>query len=157
MDVDLLSDILTEGPHILTGNLLQNLPDRSLTRNGENTPSNNLQDQATQRVDPDFTLSPGNCIQAGAIISKIEDIFELIADGILQQKQEVVIRLKPRRKPGNQNIPAVRSGHGREQIEVKFPSKSPQEAWKFSELCDRIITSPTHKSSRLAENPRAFP
>jgi meiotic recombination protein SPO11 len=125
MDFDLLSDILTDHPPDLNGGLLQNLPDRSLTHDVHSN-------TAAERETPAAFLEAQSPNQAGAIISKIEDIFESIADSILNQKQEMVMRLKIRRKPGVQSI-AAQNASVKSLYDVKFPSKSPREAWKFSE------------------------
>ena len=116
MDFDLLSDILNGPPPDLKGDLLQNLSHCLLTRDFEGAAN-------------EF---PGNSNQAGAVISKIEDIFHSIADGILHQKQELVIHMRSRQKAGNQNI-ATQNGSVKRLYNVRFPSKSPQEAWKFGE------------------------
>lgn len=117
MDFDLLSDILNGPPPDLREDLLQNLPHCPLTRDFEGV-VNEL---------------PGNSNQAGAVISKIEDIFHSIADSILHQKQELVIYMRSRQKAGNQTI-ATQNGSVKRLYKVRFPSKSPQEAWKFGEL-----------------------
>lgn len=152
MDFDLLSDILSDRSPGLTGNLLQNLPDRSLTQNIQD-PSPEGEDGRLQISAP--SVNARNPIQAGAVISKIEDIFESISDGILQEKHEVVISLKTRRKPRKQNIRA-QNGPAKEQNEVRFPSRSPQEAWKFSEFRGHTALTSAHRLSRLAQNPRDF-
>ncbi|KIN01593.1 hypothetical protein OIDMADRAFT_160910 [Oidiodendron maius Zn] len=117
MDFDLLSDILNGPPPDLGEDLLQNLPHCPLTRDFEGA-ANEL---------------PENSNQAGAVISKIEDIFHSIADSILHQKQELVIHMRSRQKVGNQNI-GTQNGAVKRLYKVRFPSKSPQEAWKFAVL-----------------------
>jgi meiotic recombination protein SPO11 len=74
--------------------------------------------------------------QAGAVINKIEDIFESIADCIIDEGKELVIPLKSRPKIKNiankehstraNRVPKI------EARNITFPSRSPQEAWKFS-------------------------
>jgi meiotic recombination protein SPO11 len=155
MDFDLLSDILSDCSPELTGNLLQNLPDRSLTHNVQDPSRDEPEEQEARQQISAPNMNAGNHIQAGAVLSKIEDIFESIADGILQQKHEVVIRLKSRRKPRNQNI-VPQNGTAKEHNEVRFPSRSPQESWKFGEFRDHMALTSAHRLSRLGQNPRAF-
>jgi meiotic recombination protein SPO11 len=128
MDFDLLPDVLNDCSPDIRGNLLQNLPRRPLTPD----PGDAL-DLPASRETLASDVIPGNPNQAGAVISKIEDIFQSIADSILLQKQELVIHLRHRQKPGYQNIVA-KNGSAKGLYEVRFPSKSPQEAWKFSEF-----------------------
>lgn len=123
MDFELLSDILTDYPPELQEDLLHNLPDRSLTHDG----------YSSTTIGREVFLASQSPNPAGAVISKIEDIFELIADSILNQEQEMVIHLKIRRKPSTQH-PAPQNAAVKSLYEVRFPSKSPREAWKFSEL-----------------------
>jgi meiotic recombination protein SPO11 len=133
MDFDFLSDVLTDNPPEVTGNLLQDLQDRPLTSNKQGNGEDGFQERAAQREIPAPNGTIGSSNQAGAVISKIEDIFESIAESILDQKKEIVIRLKSRQKPGNQKI-ANQNGPAEAQNEVRFPSRSPQEAWKFGEF-----------------------
>jgi meiotic recombination protein SPO11 len=130
MDIG-LSPILVNCQPVLNGDLLSNLPDRPLTQDIRRFNHNALGSGAGGREISTTYVNAGNPNQAGYVISKIEDIFESIADSILNQKQELVIHLRTRRKPGPQNSPAqVRPV---KTYEVRFPSKSSQEAWKFSE------------------------
>ena len=127
MDIDFLADILNEDQPALSGNLLSHLPDRPLTSD----------ESATQRSSS-IPHTPGlvNPNQAGAVVSKIEGIFEKIASCILDEKEELVIKLKTRRKQGAKTRDAdtgsINRVLGNETRAVRFPSKSPKEAWKFS-------------------------
>ena len=118
MDFDLLSGFLAESQP----DLLSNLQSRRQT-----------DDRHATTEDP-TRMRPSN--QAGAVISKIEDIFESIADCLLDEKKELVIRLKTRGKPGTHIhdllTSTIKSLPTSEARTIKFPSKSPQEAWKFS-------------------------
>lgn len=126
-----LSPILVNCQGVLNGDLLPNLPDGPLTQDVKGFNHNALRPGAGEREASTAYVKARNPNQAGYVISKIEDIFESIADSILNQKQELVIHLRNRRKPGPQNSATqVRSI---KTYEVRFPSRSPQEAWKFSE------------------------
>lgn len=73
--------------------------------------------------------------QVGAVISKIEDIFESIADCILEERKELVIALRTksstkRAKDGLDD--SVFKGKPKSDLRnITFPSRNPQEAWKF--------------------------
>ena len=132
MDTDLLADVLSEERPALSGNLLSHLPDRPLTNH-----------EAAAQVSSSISYTPGlaNPNQAGEVVSKIEAIFEKIAGCILEEKKELVIKLKTRGKQGaktrNVDTGIIKSLPDDTMREVKFPSKSPKEAWRFSELCKR--------------------
>jgi meiotic recombination protein SPO11 len=125
MDLDILSDILTDDQPALTGSLPTNLPYRELITDKDN-PEEHCREIAHSQ--------PLKSNQAGAVISKIEDIFESIADSILDEKKEMVIRLKMRKKSGSRTrTDGDIENLGKDETRaVKFPSKNPQEAWKFS-------------------------
>ncbi|KAH8796899.1 Spo11/DNA topoisomerase VI subunit A [Hyaloscypha sp. PMI_1271] len=76
--------------------------------------------------------------QRGAVITKIEDIFESITDCILDEGKELVIPLKSRAKKKNaankDDSTQVNRSSNTEMRNITFPSKSPQEAWKFTAL-----------------------
>lgn len=135
MDQDILSEILSNYHPPLTGSLLSNLPPRQ-THNGH--------DSAIQSLQPSTNVKLSNPNQAGAVISKIEDIFESIADCILDEKKEMTIRLKTRKRKGNQvhdaESGAIKSVSDEKERSVRFPSRSPQEAWKFG-MPDRLSFS----------------
>ncbi|KAG0646636.1 Meiotic recombination SPO11 [Hyphodiscus hymeniophilus] len=77
-----------------------------------------------------------NCSQAGAVVSKIEDIFEKVAQCILDEEKEVSIKIKTRGKQSaidyDANTGIITSKSTDEMKTVQFPSKSPKEAWKFT-------------------------
>ena len=127
MDVDLLVDILNEAPPALSGNLLSHLSDRSLTNNEPVAQVSNFIPICLEVI-PD---------RAGAVVTKIEDIFENVTGCILDEKKEMVIKLKTRCKQATKSRDAhtgtIKSLPDDETRVVKFPSKSPKEAWKFSE------------------------
>ena len=121
MEIYLLSEILGDRQPALTGTLHSNLP--------HSTDVGTISDEATN-----FSSNP-NHDRVGAVICKIEDIFESLADCVLDGKKEMIIELKTRKKRGNQGRDAVDGtitdlGEGK-VTSVKFPSRSPQEAWKF--------------------------
>jgi len=75
----------------------------------------------------------------GVVISKLEDIFEAMADCILNEEKELSIQLKRKAKKSdrdeNKSVdePVPRGNQVQERfMNVTFPSKSPHEAWKFS-------------------------
>jgi len=128
MDLELLTGILNDAQPPLAGDMLSNLPDRHLSaNNGETQPSSS----------PPRTLMLVNPNQAGAIVSKIEDIFENIAGCILDGNKVLEIRLKSRGRKAATGRDAVtgpiKSLEDDAVRIIKFPSKSPKEAWKFSE------------------------
>jgi meiotic recombination protein SPO11 len=124
MDFDLLSGFINANDTGSSPQLLYNLQDK-----GKLTPE--------QLAENDCILESGDSNQRGAVITKIEDIFESIADCILDEGKELVIPLKTR--PKNKNIASqdgptkVNRTVNAEARNITFPSKSPQEAWKFSE------------------------
>lgn len=104
--------------------LLSNLPNSTLTQADEefDHEMSNEHVQVTRNVNPN---------QAGAVISKIEDIFESIADCLLEEGKELVIELKSRSKSKDR----VEDG-GVEEVrrttrKIRFPSRNQKEAWKF--------------------------
>ena len=111
MDINVLSD---------SEQLLQSLPGRSLTIN----------DTSIQLP----AIGTGN--SAGAVISKIEDIFESIIDCIHHKGKELSIPLKTRGRAGQQTRDAtsgaILSLPDTKIKAITFPSRNPQEAWKFS-------------------------
>lgn len=128
MDIDLLADISNEGQPALSGDLLSNLPDRTLTHDSTSAP-----------ISPSRTV---NNNQAGAAVSKIENIFEEIAGCILDEKKRISIKLKTRGKQSTIARDAItgtiKSLQDEETRTVQFPSRSPKEAWKFSESSKRL-------------------
>ncbi|KAH8591118.1 Spo11/DNA topoisomerase VI subunit A [Bisporella sp. PMI_857] len=124
MDPDLLSDVFQDQSAPLIGDLLSNLPSR-LT-NAINHFSQDDSFHAAAKSDPN---------QAGAVVAKIEDIFESIAHAILKQEKQMVIKLKVRKKTGKQPFGALSSdlqnAADDDMRAIKFPSRNPQEAWKF--------------------------
>jgi meiotic recombination protein SPO11 len=135
MDFDLLSVFLGDPVTGTSPQLLSNLQDRERLTHEQHS-----EDSALEREYIDYKPSDPN--QVGAVITKIEDIFESIADCILEEGKELVIPLKTR--PRKKNIAnddgstQVNKGSSVEARSITFPSKSPQEAWKFSKrmACD---------------------
>jgi hypothetical protein len=124
MDVDLLADILNDGQPVLSGNLLSHLSDRILTLD-ETAPA------------PISSLSRTvNSSQPGAVVSKIEDVFERLAGCILDEKMKISIQLKTRGKQSaigrDSTTGTIKSLPDEKMRTVEFPSKSAKEAWKFS-------------------------
>ncbi|TQS34981.1 hypothetical protein Golomagni_04612 [Golovinomyces magnicellulatus] len=72
--------------------------------------------------------------QAGVVITKIEHIFETIADCIIEKKKELVIQLKIKSKAKETNE-ILNIGIPEKKIRnITFPSRKPREAWKFAVL-----------------------
>lgn len=137
MDLDFLEDVFNEHQPALTGSLLSNLPYSALTTSYSSSHSlSNLNSNHRGSTVPDQISSRiCNANEPGAVISKIEDIFEAIADCILEDKKKLTIQMKTRKKPSTQAQSTTNeraSGKSAEVIrEIHFPSKRPQEAWKF--------------------------
>lgn len=76
--------------------------------------------------------------QAGVVISKIEVILEAMVDCIIKEKKELTIHLKRRGQPSLEDSGSAMKGNRRLRRskigKISFPSKNPQEAWKFSML-----------------------
>lgn len=74
--------------------------------------------------------------QAGAVISQIEDTVRKMVDCMTQEKKELVIHLKSRPRAGTQTLDPVTGAISnfvtKEARPIKFPGKTPQEAWRFS-------------------------
>jgi meiotic recombination protein SPO11 len=132
MDSDLLSEILSDHHPALIGSLHSNLPYNSLTDEEHTLDHGEFKGR-------DAVVPPrrSHANEAGAVISKIEDIFEAIADCILSEKKEVTIQLKTRKKTGKQdqssNSKAKPACSEADVRTIRYPSMKPQEAWKFSE------------------------
>ena len=125
MDLDILADINDDGQPAFSDNLLSHLPDRTLAHDEPN---------AHSRV-PGSSLGTVNNGQVGAVVSKIECIFERVADCILDEEKVVTIKLKVRRKP-SATAQDTATGTTKSMVDddmrtIKFPSKSPKEALKF--------------------------
>jgi meiotic recombination protein SPO11 len=131
MDIDFIPG---DGHAVFPGQLLSNLPDRRQTL--DNPPNDCARQHANSQ--PLTQSRATNPNQAGMVITKIEDIFESIADCILDEKKELVIQLKSRVKPENrasQHESLVAKKRAKSDVrKITFPSRSPQEAWKFSRL-----------------------
>lgn len=84
-------------------------------------------------ADEESTTSRPLSNQAGAVIAKIEKIFDSIAGSLLNEENSLVIPLKtrPRSKAGGESgTDGTKSG----VRNITFPNKSTREAWGFSEL-----------------------
>ena len=72
------------------------------------------------------------------VISKIEAIFESLADGILEERGTLSIPLR-RRASKPKAVPSPQGGNGTrfelpKPKDVFFPGSTPQEAWRFSRM-----------------------
>ena len=74
--------------------------------------------------------------RSGEVISKIEDIFDSIVDCIQNRGKELTIPIKTRAKTGLQASDASSGAIGSlsdgKIKNISFPSRNPQEAWRFS-------------------------
>jgi meiotic recombination protein SPO11 len=145
MDLDLFSNLLRDDPGPSSGSLLSNLPHRSPIDYSSiscNTSGHTSSSQPNIAYIPDLS-------QAGRVIAKIENIFESITDCILDQRKELVVSLRSRpkckSKDSEESMPNLKSKP--ELKNITFPSKSPQEAWKFSESKMILRKPPTDLSS----------
>lgn len=130
--------------------LLSTLPNSPLTSSSPNGHGHSARQKEGSSA-PKFPLPVVRTNHAGVVISKIEDIFESIADCMLGEKKELTIKLKSRTRreemtgenqDENQTSDETSARKKRPKDlfrNITFPSKSPQEAWKFSEF---IISSP---------------
>ena len=128
------------------------LPYQSTPVQGANSLLSNL---PSSKLTSSFPTGPGHSLlgtpssnHAGVVISKIEEIFEAMTDCILGEKEELAIQLKSRsgrggkvsdqcdRREDENGMTAKKSSRNKQSQDqfrtIKFPSKSPQEAWKFS-------------------------
>lgn len=150
MDIDLLPGIMADQP-ALTGSLLSNLPHSADTDPDTAT----LSDEATN-----FSSNPN---RVGAVICKIEDIFESLTDCVLDGRKEMAIELKTRKRRNHGHDAAngtIKDLGEDKTTSVKFPSKNPQEAWKFGRFCygrgrQRALSDCVY--SCAAEDPGAEP
>jgi len=132
MDLNLLSRISTDSPQSSHRNLLSDLPTSSLTPQNAAFKSNDPAGESPAPSGPSLI----NQNAPGAVISKIENIFEAMTDCILGEKKELTIQLKTRNKTKTKSDDAQstkkKAKPNPETRTITFPSKSPQEAWKFS-------------------------
>lgn len=132
MDFDLLSGFHDGHQDGTSHQLLSNLQSRGRLTHEQSAEVPSLAHDVL-----DGSPRPPDSNQVGAVINKIEDIFEAIADCILDEGKELVIPFKTR--PKKKTTTNDRDGSSKinrslnsEAQKVVFPSKSPQEAWKFS-------------------------
>lgn len=67
------------------------------------------------------------------MIDKIEEVFEQIADAMLNDKNEFSITLKTRRRAASKN--QQRDGDEDRTKRLCFPGKTANEAWRFGKHC----------------------
>ncbi|RDW78381.1 hypothetical protein BP5796_06233 [Coleophoma crateriformis] len=137
MDFDLLPNLLGDSSgarRLPEEQFLTNLPRSILTSN----PRGLLPQQDDDVQDQLSSTAPENIYHAGFVICKIEDVFEAMADCIIDEKKELVIHLKSRHRPafkGRNAVSGAIENLPDSQIRsITFPSKKPQEAWKFTAL-----------------------
>ncbi|PMD37215.1 DNA topoisomerase IV, alpha subunit [Hyaloscypha variabilis F] len=134
MELDLLYGFIGDHESGTSPQLLSNLHDRRKL-----TPEQIAEDPALEDGDSNgLNDEAAYPTQRGVVITKIEDIFESIADCILDEGKELVIPLKTRPRNitvANKDDPTkINSSASAESRKITFPSKSPREAWKFTAL-----------------------
>ncbi|KAE9364749.1 DNA topoisomerase IV, alpha subunit [Stipitochalara longipes BDJ] len=133
MDFDLLPEFASNYETGASQILLSNLQDRRRL-----TPEQIAEDPALERDFDRLDDENPNLNNRGVVITKIEDIFESIADCILNEGKELVILLKSRPKnkivANQDDSSSINKCLGSESRKITFPSKSPREAWKFTAL-----------------------
>ncbi|CZR56625.1 related to MEIOTIC RECOMBINATION PROTEIN REC12 [Phialocephala subalpina] len=131
MDIDLLSDLLEENQSSFHSQLLQDLPNSRLTT--AELPGAPGTSTGPSRVSTKRSALPSAPNRAGAVILKIENIFESIVECVMGDKKELVIQLKTRSKKAKDSEEDVNMELGRKSDirRIKFPSKGPREAWRF--------------------------
>jgi meiotic recombination protein SPO11 len=137
MDFDLLFTFLDHKDVDSSEHLLSNLQNRGRLTH-QQTDKNIIALENEELIGRDMAIMAMNRNQAGAVITKIEDIFESVVDCVLDEEKELVIPMKSRGKSKNivnkDNSTRVNRTPKTETRNICFPSRSPQEAWKFSEL-----------------------
>ena len=130
LDIDILADCLGDHNTASSEMLLTDLPNSGLlSPSGAVNYAREMADTAEVLLS---NMAEPN--QAGDVITKLEDIFESLADCLLDEKKELTIRLKPRaRRTANEDSRSSSQGRRAGERSITFPSKSPQEAWRFSE------------------------
>ena len=99
------------------------------------------------RIPLQLSLFPVADNLAGAVISQIEDILEQVVDCIINKKTELVIHLKSRRR-SSKRIPEINCTSSNDLIDretraIRFPGRTPQEGWKFSEATKNLSSTLT--------------
>ena len=132
MNSDLLPDIFNVGEPLLSDGLLSHLPKDTLIINDTAASSSGLSSKS----------------RPGAVVSKIENIFEKVTGCILDEKQRVSIKFRTRGKASmtaKDPITGIVKTLAKDETKtVHFPSKSSKEAWKFSESLKTLKTTLTH-------------
>lgn len=138
MDLDMFSDLFEDTTFDSFGglNLLPTLHNRltlDTTAETDDNPGHTLNEgPARETLDAG---GPSN--QAGAVIAKIENIFESITDSILNKRNQLTIPLKVRSRS---RVPRDKERKGRNPKpgvrNITFPNKNPKEAWRFSKSSD---------------------
>jgi hypothetical protein len=92
---------------------------------------NSIMISINEEVALEFSTAGRSSNQVGVVIRKIEDIFESIADSILNGRGELFIPLKvrPRQITHEHNTGGGTKGTTQRVI---FPNKNTRQAWRFS-------------------------
>jgi meiotic recombination protein SPO11 len=134
MDFDLLQDLLREPQEAQHGRKDNSLLSYSSSRLIQRQLDPPCLTTHVQHIDISQPSQKTNS-QAGAIIAKLEDIFESLLDCIIDEKKGLVLHLKSRGKSIQQTLdPAtgtIRNIGTAEAKEIGFPGKTQREAWKF--------------------------
>ena len=131
MDFDLLAGFLDDHQDTTSRQLLSNLQSRERLTHEQIAEVPSLKQDV---LDAGLRAAAPN--QSGAVINKIEDIFEAMTDCILDEGKEFVIPLKSRPKKetitNRDESSRINRSLNAKAKNVVFPSKTPQEVWKFS-------------------------
>ncbi|KAL3423097.1 type IIB DNA topoisomerase [Phlyctema vagabunda] len=127
-----MSAILTSG--LLKDQLLSTSSDTALT--SPHVGSQKQGDNGSGAMASDILpISYGFSNDAGTVVTKIEDIFEAMADCLIGRKKELVIHLKSRPRSVVKGSDTSSQEASTPQLRaITYPSRSPQEAWKFTAL-----------------------
>ncbi|KAH6665770.1 Spo11/DNA topoisomerase VI subunit A [Halenospora varia] len=135
MDLDLLSGFLAEPEPASSRTLLSDLPHNELTAGYSGT-----RDLVPKSLDPaqvsDIFPKSMSSAPLNPVVAKIEAIFEAMTDCILKEKGQLTIQLKSRHRKktavaGDGESPKTSKA---DSTMIRFPTKSPREAWKFAAL-----------------------
>jgi hypothetical protein len=137
MDEEMLNDIFRESPIYYPDGpkLLYNVTSSRLTSTGDVLPAESAPDFYTRQLDLALP-SPDIYSETGAIIAKLEDVFDGMLDCTIDGKKELCIRLKSRSKAGKvlDANGIIKNRESIEAHEVCFPGKNIKESWKFCRL-----------------------
>lgn len=144
MDATVLTDLFSEDPYVaLSTHATTFLP---------NSPSSSLILQSTETEAGILQLTDE---QRDALI-KIEDIFEIITEGLIDGKKELTVSLKSRSRRRDQASGRSVS-NSIEARAVSFPGKTVKEAHKFSKIASTTLLTASFDTSLSCYTPYTWP